>query len=62
MRFQSCEFPKKLGLKTSDITTLYDYAYISISTYFKPPGSCTVCKGRSKLVYSVDLHCSHISG
>ena len=54
-------FLTKLGVKTSDITTLYGYEYITRSIYLKSLGLCTVWKGWKKLVHSVTLHCSHIS-
>ena len=61
MRFQICMFTPKLGVKTSDITTLYGYEYISIITCFKSSESCTVLKGWKKLVHSLTLKCSHIT-
>ena len=60
MRFQILSFPPKLGVKTSDITKLCDYGYISRSTCFESLGSCTVFKVWKKLVHIITLHCSHI--
>ena len=58
--FKCLRFPQKLGVKTSDINTLYGYEYLSRSTCFKSSGSCTVLKGWNKLVHSVTLNCSQI--
>ena len=59
--FKFVRFPPKLGVKISDITTLYGYEYIPRSTRFKSPVSCAMWKVWKKLVHSVTLHCSHIS-
>ena len=59
--FKYVHFPPKLGVKTSDITTVYGYEYISRSTCFKSSVSCNVWKVWKKLVHSVTLNFSHIS-